>query len=230
MRTPAMILAVLSLPAPVLAQEQASLLEAARVAAARVAAIQSNVQPPQPTTTRRSVGRTLTGVVLLAGGALASQRGNSLFNAATARNATRDEWNHTSAEHEQLLNANEQRGCFWRHVPAGDVCVDLLSGLTTSEATLYTLSLDHDFLPAYPLRIHPYLLEDTAAYDRLDEWAHTTVDMENKRRPVATLSAGLAAAGIGVLLATIWSDVPVVRNLHVRRTPTHTAMTTSVEW
>ena len=158
MRTSIMILAAISLPAPALAQEQSSFLEAARIAAARVIIIQSNGPPAQPTTTRRSVGRTLTGMVFMAGGALAAQRGNSLFNAATARNVTRQEWNDTSAEHEQLLNANEQHGCFGRYVPAGDVCVDLLSRLTTSEATLYTRAMDHDFLPPYPFSVQPLFL------------------------------------------------------------------------
>ena len=228
MRTTMTLLVVLLLPAHLLAQ-QTPLLDVARAAAMRVAPIQSNGPSAQPPMRQRSVGRTLTGIVLIAGGALTAQRGNSLFEAATTRNVTREEWNDTSAEHEQLLHANEQHGCFWRYVPAGDVCVDLLSGLTTSEATLYTLSMDHDFLPAYPFSVQP-LLVDIALYDRLDEWAHTTVDLEDTRRPIATLSAGVAAVGIGALLATIWSDVPVVRNLRVHRTPTSTTMTTRVGW
>ena len=95
-------------------------------------------------------------------------------------------------------------------------------------ATLATLARDHAFLPRPP-NVGAYVTNEEEE-ERLLEWLSTKHELESPRRWETTFYGGLAATGVGVLLATIWSDVPAVRSMRVYASPTRTVVTTSLVW
>ena len=107
-------------------------------------------------------------------------------------------------------------------------CLDLrLDVIPDLVIPMARLSREHDFLPQMPVVGSIVTAEEE---QQLVDWVLSGSEAESKGFSAGLVYGGLAAVGIGALLATIWSDVPGVRNLRVHATPTRTAVSTSLGW
>ena len=196
---------------------QESMVSAAVRAAGGVTLARQAAQPaPQRT---RSLIRTLGGVALSAGGGLFA---TSAVRQINSRNTVRNQWN----ENADVLNGHlarwESINCYYSD-PAFNQCV--LESLDTGTAlvNLSALSNAHDFLPASFSFSQAYNLND-------DDVRRLAVRVELERRIGPKVIGGLAAAGVGVLLATIWSDVPVVNAVRLSPQPGGLLASSAVSW
>ena len=175
------------------------------------------------TGTRRSFRRIITGAGLAIGGALVARTAHTRIGEIDDRNSVRDEWNESVAIFEDIA-AEYDRECRRITEWCLELTFDLLPRLAS---TMTTLADNFSFLPQSP-DVGAYITSDEEA--QLYAWVTTTSMPESTRRWNTTRYSGLAATGIGVLLATIWSDVPVVRNLRVYPAPTRMTVRTTVGW
>ena len=174
------------------------------------------------TGTRRSFRRIITGASLAISGALVARTAHTRIGEIDARNSVRDEWNEAAARVEDVAQEYD-REC--RRFT--ERCIELILEMPTLLLKTTTLAQDFPFLPQMP-DVGAYITDDEE--EQLYAWATTTSMPESNRRWNTTFYSGLAATGVGALLATVWSDVPVVRNLRVYPTPTRMTVSTTVGW
>lgn len=175
---------------------------------------------------RRSWGRTLTGLTLVVGGVITARTSNTRNRGIADRNAVRGTWNDAAATTEELLLDYDRR-CAGRSY-LSEYCFEILhDGLPAQWSTLLILSTQHDFLPQPP-DVGSFVTDQEE--ERFIEWSSTGVDLESKRLWTGMFYGGLAAAGVGALLATVWADTPVLRDLRVQPGRNSMAVATSLAW
>ena len=179
------------------------------------------------TGSRRSLGRIFTGASIAVGGALVARTAHTRIGEIDARNGVRDEWNAAAARFEEA-NAAFDRECSTFSTYFTDYCLELRFEVAPALlGTMTTLAENFPFLPQIP-DVGTFITSDEE--ERIYAWLTTPSTLESTRRWNTTFYSGLAAAGVGGLLATIWSDVPVVRNLRVHPAPTRMTVQTTVGW
>ena len=182
--------------------------------------------PRSGSATQRSWGRTLTGLTVSVGGLVTAHVSNGRIGEITDRNGVRNEWNAVAATVDELLQ-DYDRVCTGRSFDY-EQCLEVFNdGLSPNFQRLRSLAGRHEFLPQVP-DVGDFI---TSQEERLiREWSVTSVDLESKGPWTGMFWGGLGAGGVGALLATVWSDVPVLRNVRVHSAPRRIAATTSVTW
>ena len=174
--------------------------------------------------TRLSWARIVTGASLVVGGVFTARTAHSRLGAINDRNAIREGWNENAAAFEEYV-ADFDFTCrdYW-----SDRCQELvLDVLPDLVEALRASAEDHSFLPQMP-SVGRHISDEEL--QELLAWGSTKTELEGTGPWTPTFYSGLAAAGVGALLATIWSDVPVARNLRVPFTSSSLAVTTTVGW
>ena len=90
-----------------------------------------------------------------------------------------------------------------------------------------TLADQHPFLPQMP-DVGRFVTSEEE--QGLFDWLTTRVEVQGTGVWTSAFYGSLAAVGLGALVATVWSDVPVVRTMQVHTTPTRTVVTSSLIW
>ena len=173
--------------------------------------------------TRRSFRRIITGASLVVGGVIVARTAHTRIGEMNNRNSVRDEWNAAATQFSEVT-AEYDYECRRFSERCLELAFDIVPTLVT---TMTTLAASSPFLPQFP-DVGLYITREEE--EHLYTWFTTESALESTRRWNTTRYGGLAAVGIGALLATIWSDVPAVRNLRVHTTPTRMAVTTAVGW